>query len=70
MKVTLSFDLPDERQLLFDSLRGPDWKRAWAEVYRGVRAVAKHGEGERQVFADEVRTLMQDAAPADWLEDD
>jgi len=67
--VTLTFDLPEERQELFNALRGSQWVAAWDEIYREVRGQAKHG-AESASWAADLKWLMHECAPVDWLQEE
>lgn len=60
MRVTLTFELPDERAELFAALRGGAYASALIEVDNAARGCVKHGADPRETI-ETIRRVVCDS---------
>ena len=59
MRVTLSFDLPEEKTELFNALQGFDWEMVVGELARQLRQWRKY-EGKESVKIEELEQFLHE----------
>ena len=59
-KVTITFNIPEDREDMFNAIHGGEYRDAIYKVDQRLRAMEKY-EDKEMVAVDEVRTLIREA---------
>lgn len=66
MKAIMEFNLPEEREEMYDALDGGKWKQAMWDLDQHYRGIMKHGDDETAAEnAEKVRDKIREICD-DW----